>query len=96
MPAQECPGSGKLIDMDGFYCARKPVIFLSECGKAYRHGEKFMELVEIPLSEIDISDLDIEYPPSKINPDDGLDRGVFVYATRWSGWLELQIETDVG
>lgn len=95
MPAQVCPGSDKLVDMDGFYLASRAVIFLSECGKAYRHGDSFMELVEIPLSEIDISDLDIEYPPKNINPEDGLDRGVFVYATRWSGWDNLNKEKSV-
>lgn len=86
MPITSCLNDecGKSIDLDGFGEHGKPTLFYCECGKVYDLGGPF-QLVEVPEGQVDLSNLEAQYPISKEHyGSDVMSRGLFIDKTRLS------------
>lgn len=92
MPVGTCPDCDKMIDIDGYVEHGHPTLFYCECGKVYDMPE-FMELVEVPVEDVDLSGLEGKWPISEdYYSTDKMSRGLFISKTRWK--QEEQIKID--
>jgi hypothetical protein len=83
MPIANCTNCKKGFDFDGFFESGERTLFYCECGKVYDMGPAMLSLVEVPIEEVDLTNV-IGWPiPEELYGTSEMSRGLFIKKSRW-------------